>query len=132
MSNVEIVRGLYRSFAERDIDSVRRALDESVDWGQPEALPWGGHYRGPDEVLQFFAAVAEHIDGLAVEVDEYVDGGEVVVALGWASGRSTQSGNPFRVRLAHAWKFRDRRVTWFYNYVDTAAMAAAIGVGGSA
>ncbi len=52
-----------------------------------------------------------------------------VVALGWVYGVARRSQAPFRVRLAHVWKLRDGKVVWFFNYVDTAALLAAIGLG---
>jgi ketosteroid isomerase-like protein len=55
-----------------------------------------------------------------VDSDEYLDADSSVV------GRSDV---PFAVRLAHVWKVRDGKIVWFYNYVDTAALLAAIGEG---
>jgi ketosteroid isomerase-like protein len=90
-------------------------------------LPWGGWYRGPQEVLGFLGSVGEHVDDLGVEVDEYLDCGASVVALGRVRGRSRATGEEIAVGLAHVWRLREGRVVWFYNYVDTAALLAALG-----
>ncbi len=127
MPNVEIVQRLYSAFISRDIDTVLLSLDPAVEWGQPQVLPWGGLYRGPQQVLDFFGKVSEYVDGLRVEVEEYVPANTTVVALGWVAGVARRTGAPFRVRLAHVWKLREGKVVWFYNYVDTAALLVAIG-----
>ncbi len=129
LPNVEIVQHLYDAFISRDIDTVLRLLDPAVEWGQPEVLPWGRLYRGPQQVLDFFGKVNEHVDGLRVDVEEYVAVNATVAALGWVSGVARRTRAPFRVRLAHVWNGGDGKVVWFYNYVDTAALLAAIGPG---
>ena len=129
MSDVEIVKQLYEAFTNRDVRTVLRFLDESVEWGQPDTLPWGGLYQGPQQVLDFFNRVSDHIDQLTVEVDEYLEANGSVVVLGWVLGASRHTPARFRVRLAHVWKLRDDKVVWFFNYVDTAALLAALGPG---
>jgi ketosteroid isomerase-like protein len=129
VSNVEVVRRAYEAMTNRDVDTVITLLDPHVEWGQPEALPWGGTYRGPQEVLEFFGKVNEYIEGLRVDSDEYLDADSSVVVLGWVRGTARRSDVPFAVRLAHVWKVRDGKIVWFYNYVDTAALLAAIGEG---
>lgn len=126
MSNVETVRRCYVAMANRDAATVLELLDEAVEWRQPESLPWGGTYRGPQEVLDFFTKVNEHIEGLRVDVDEYLDAGASVVALGWVRGVSRSTGQPVAVRLAHVWKLAEGKVVWFYNFVDTAALMNAL------
>lgn len=127
MSNIEVVRRAYEAFTNRDVDTVLVLLDPQVVWGQPEALPWGGTYRGPQEVLEFFGRVNEHIEGIWVDGEEYLEADSTVVVLGWVRGTARRTGMPFAVRLAHVWKLRNGKISWFYNFVDTAALLAAIG-----
>jgi ketosteroid isomerase-like protein len=89
------------------------------------AAPIGDHRK----CSKFFGKVNEHIEGLRVDSDEYLDADSSVVVLGWVRGTARRSGVPFAVRLAHVWKVRDGKIVWFYNFVDTAALLAAIGEG---
>ena len=57
MSNVET-----EAMAGRDVATVLTLLDDGVEWRQPDSLPWGGTYRGPQEVLAFFAKVNDYIE----------------------------------------------------------------------
>jgi ketosteroid isomerase-like protein len=129
MSNVDIVRRAYEAMTNRDVETVIILLDPQVEWGQPEALPWGGTYRGPQEVLEFFGKVNEYIEGLRVDSDEYLDAGSSIVVLGRVRGTARRSGVRFAVRLAHVWRVREGKIVWFYNFADTAALLAAIGEG---
>lgn len=77
-------------------------------------------------MLEFFAKVNQHIQGLQVDVEEYLDAGASVVALGWVRGVVRSTGQPLAVRLAHVWKLAGGKVVWFYNFVDTAALLGAL------
>jgi ketosteroid isomerase-like protein len=50
-----------------------------------------------------------------------------VVVLGRFHGRSRATGREFAVELCHVWRVVDGRITWFRNYVDTAALLRALG-----
>jgi uncharacterized protein len=126
VSNVETVRRCSVAMANRDAATVLELLNDGVEWHQPEPLPWGGTYRGPQEVLEFFAKVNQHIQGLQVDVEEYLDAGTNVVALVWVRGVVRSTGQPLAVRLAHVWKLADGKVVWFSNFVDTAALLGAL------
>jgi ketosteroid isomerase-like protein len=80
-------------------------------------------------VLEFFGKVNEYIEGLRVDSDEYLDAGSSIVVLGRVRGTARRSGVRFAVRLAHVWRVREGKIVWFYNFVDTAALLAAIGEG---
>ena len=53
-------------------------------------------------------------DDFRFEVDELIDSGEHVVAVGTARG-SGASGLHFALRFAHLWRFRDDKVVWVYD-----------------
>lgn len=76
--------------------------------------------------MHFFGKVNQYVEGLRVDTEEYLEADGNVVALGWVRGVARRTGASFSVRLAHAWKLRDGKVVWFYNFVHTAALLAAI------
>ena len=112
--------------AGRDVATVLTLLDDGVEWRQADSLSWGRTYRGPQEVLAFFAKVNDYIEGLGVDVDEYLDAGDIVVALASVRGVARSTGEALNVRLAHVWKLAGGKVVWFYNFVDTAALLSAV------
>ncbi len=125
-ANVDLVRATYDALARRDLEAAQAAFDVDAEWGQPEVLPWGGLYRGPEGLARFFSKLGEHVEGGRVEIDEALDAGDHVVVLGHFHARARRSGREFRVRLSHVWKLTSGRVVWFYNYVDTAALLRAL------
>jgi ketosteroid isomerase-like protein len=126
-SGAAIVSGVYGAFARRDLHAALALFHAEADWIQPEALPWGGVYQGPNEIARFFSRLGEHVEGGRVEADHTLEAGEHVVVLGRFRGRSRATGREFAVELCHVWRVVDGRITWFRNYVDTAALLRALG-----
>jgi ketosteroid isomerase-like protein len=123
-SNVETLKGAYEAFKAGDVPGVMAALDPAVEWHVPGVVPHGGEFRGHDGAGQFFAGIGEKWDGLDVEVDDIVAGGERVVVIGRASGRLRSAGEDVGYGFVHAWTMRDGRAARFDEYVDPAALLA--------
>ena len=91
MNNLELVKTLYETFALGDIFSVLEQLDENIEWTQAEGHPYGGVYTGHKEIMnKVFKKLATEWDVYRVEVDEYLDAGDRIVALGSYSGTYKQ------------------------------------------
>lgn len=66
--NVSAVRIAYDAMSQGDPD-VFGMFAEQMEFHEPESLPWGGIYHGPDGMGKLFAALAEHWDDLRLEVE---------------------------------------------------------------
>lgn len=125
--NVETIRGLYDSFSKGDIPTVLAGLDADIAWTEAEGFPYAGTYHGPESVLEnVFARLGSEWDGFHAEPEEFVDGGETVVALGTYSGAFKETGKSFRAAFAHVWDLRDGKVVRFRQYTDTAKVREAL------
>lgn len=85
MTNADLVRGVYESFAAGDVDAVLGAMSPDIVWTEAENFPYadGNPYVGPQAVLEgVFARCNGEWDGFGVEVEEILDAGDTVVALG--------------------------------------------------
>jgi ketosteroid isomerase-like protein len=71
-------------------------------------VPWGGVFRGKEEVGSFFASLPEHLDELNVEPHEFYD-----------------AGQPFETRFAMVWTMRDGKAVAFKEYTDMVPIAKA-------
>jgi ketosteroid isomerase-like protein len=58
--------------------------------------------------------------------DEFVDGGDTVVALGKYSGTYKRTGKSFQANFAHVWKMSDGKAIRFVQYVDTLVVQRAL------
>ena len=122
--DVDTIRTAYDAFARGDMDGVMAALADDVDWDSPATLPWGGRFRGKEEVGRFFAGLFAHLEELNAEPQEFLDAGDHVVVLGRHRGR-LKGGSDFEAAWAMVWRMRDGKAETFREMVDTAAIVAS-------
>lgn len=125
--NVATIRSIYEAFARGDVPYILDQLDLEVEWDAPSSVPFSkGLHRGPGEVAQFFAGIAEHVSEPSVEMHEFLSTGDRVIALGRFRGRGTRSGVTFEAPEAHIWRLSGERVVEMKTYADTAAIVRAL------
>lgn len=128
--NVELIRGIYSAFSAGNIPAVLAAFDPGIVWNEAEHFPYsdGNPYVGPQAVLQgVFARCGGEWDGFAVSVEELLDAGETIVALGRYHGTFKATGRVQSTQMAHVWRIRDGKVVRFQQYADTLHVARVIG-----
>jgi uncharacterized protein len=125
--NVATIRSIYEAFARGDIPHILGQLDQEVEWHAPTTVPFSkGLHRGPDEVGQFFAGIAQHVAEPSVETYEFLPSGDRVVVLACFRGRGLESGVLFEAPEAHVWKLAGGKVVEERSYADTAAIVEAL------
>ena len=91
-------------------------------------FPWGGKYKGHEEVRYFFSKLTETIDPM-VDPDQFIDDEEgYVVAVGHTRGSVRATRREFEVPAVHVWTIREGRAVKFKAYIDTFQMRVALGV----
>ncbi len=127
MSNLNAVQNLYAAFAQGDVPSVLGFLSPDIAWTEAEGFPYGGTYHGPQAVLEgVFMRLGAEWDGFAAVPDEYIDGGDSVVAMGKYSGTYKATGKSFQANFAHVWKIQDGKAIRFVQYADTLLVNRAL------
>jgi ketosteroid isomerase-like protein len=127
LTNVDSVKQVYQAFAENDIFRVLGFLNSEIDWTEAEGFPYGGTYHGPKAVLEgVFMRLGAEWNGFAAVPDEFIDGGDTVVALGKYSGTYKATGKSFAANFAHVWKIQDGKAVRFVQYVDTLLVHRAL------
>ena len=129
-STVAVVRGIYDAFAAGDIPAVLGAMSPEIVWMEAENFPYadGNPYIGPQAVLEgVFARCGGEWDGFAVSIDELIDGGDTVVALGRYLGKYKATGRSQNTQLVHVWRVADRKIVRFQQFADTLGVARVIG-----
>lgn len=126
-TNVQLIEQLYDAFGRGDIGAVLGAFDSDIEWISSEGAPYPGTFHGPDAVLQnVFMRIGSEWDGFRVDMTEFVDGGDTVVALGRYSGTYRATGKPMSAGVAHVWTLRAGRIVRYLQYADTRKMAEAL------
>ena len=113
--NTDVVSGAYESFGRGDIPGVVETVDERVQWDSTETLPQGGSYSGPDGVVKFFEAVAGAWDGLEVEIEDLLESGDKVVAVGRGQGELKGAGAA-AYGFVHVFTLSDGKIVRFREY----------------
>ena len=120
MHSVDVVRSLYRAVARKDAEALRALLHPEVEWIQCEGFPGGAHRRGAEEVIEkVFGGLRSVWDDFEADVEEYLDAGDNVVALGRYKGVHVETRRSMTVVFAHAYDILDGRVVRFRQYTDT-------------
>jgi uncharacterized protein len=129
-SNVEATKKGYECFQRGDIPSlIRDLLDDNCIWispGPKDKLPWAGTFKGKHEIANFFAQVGQNLEFSEFAPREMIEQGETVVVLGTLAGRAKKSGKAVKNEWAHVFKFRQGKVVFFQEYIDTAADVLAM------
>ncbi len=126
--NAQTVKEIYAAFGRGDVPAILDTLAGGFEWhhhGPPDIVPWARSRHTRDEVADFFKVLADNLEVLAFEPQEYVAQGDKVVALGVFRARVKSTGRPFEYRWAMEWTFRDDKVVQYRAYDDTAAIVAA-------
>lgn len=125
-SNVETVKGMYESFAEGDIEAVTATWASDIELTEPEGFVGSGTFYGPDEIIEnVFAVMANDWEGVSVVPEQFVDGGDTVVALITWSGTYTKTGKSVAFPGAHVFEFDDGKIARWRSYGDSALFNAA-------
>ena len=128
-ANVAVIDGIYKAFAAGDVPGVLGAMDPGIVWNEANNFPYadGNPYVGPMAVAEgVFARCGSEWDGFGVEIDELIDAGETVVALGHYGGTYKATGRPQRTQMAHVWRLRGGKAVQFQQYADTLHVAQVI------
>ena len=126
--NVQLVQQAYAAFSKADIDGVLRTLADDVDWfipGPTGIIPFAGKRHGPQEVAEFFSALAAAQTAERFEPLEFLASDDKVVVLGAQRWRVNATGVTYEDEWAHVFMVENGRITKFKEYHDTAAEAAA-------
>jgi uncharacterized protein len=128
--NVQLVQQAYDAFKKGDISGVLGTLSENVDWfipGPEEVIRFAGRRRGPQQVAEFFSALAETQTAEMFEPRDFMASQDKVVVLGTQRWRVNSTGITYEDEWAHVFTIENGRITKFQEYHDTAAEAAAQG-----
>lgn len=128
--NVILIQGIYEGFASGDIPAVLKRLSPDVVWNEAENFPYADKnpYVGHDAIVKgVFARLGGEWNGFAVVVEDILDAGDTIVALGRYHGAHKQTGKEIRAQFAHVWNVADGKAVRFQQYTDTLQVARAIG-----
>lgn len=127
MSNADVIREHYAASDRGDLAGMLAPLAPDAAWTEMAGFPYAGTYHGPDGVRDgVFARIGAEWDGYRFDLEELVDGGDVVVGIGTYSGVYKATGKSMTARVAHVWRLRDGVVVAFEQFADTHLVSEAM------
>lgn len=127
---LSIVQQGFQAVAAKDADGVIAMLSEDVEWVSPDPtrrLPWGGTYRGRDDVARWIRLLVDALDDFTLVPRQFIVEEDTVVVLGRERARISATGRAYETDFAHVIRVKDGRIASFRGFHDTAAVLAAAG-----
>ena len=128
--NLAVVRGIYDAFAVGDVPAVLGAMAPDIVWNEAEDFPYSDRnpYVGPQAILEgVFMRIGAEWDGFGVNVEELLDAGDTIVAIGRYSGTFNTTGKSQNPQFVHVWRVTDGKAARFQQYTNTLHVARVIG-----
>jgi len=129
MSNIAPVRALYAAFAKGDMAAALATMADDIVWNEAENYPYADRnpYLGPQAVLHgVFARIGADWENFTAVSDEFIDGGDTIVSLGYYGGTFKATGKPMRAQFAHVVRVKNGKIAGFQQYADTLGTARAM------
>lgn len=125
---IEIAQSMYRAFARGDVAALlaRFHPEARLIVHAPDTIPYGGTRQGLREIERWFGELGSTVSIEQLEAETMISSGDEVAVRGIESGRSTATGRRYQSGFVHFWKIRDGLVVRLDDFIDSAAVAAAV------
>jgi len=126
LTPIQTVRDFYNSLAPGRRAELMEILDPHVEVELPEGFPGGGGiFRGLKAYIEDFVYVFYGMFDVELPVDEYLEAGDTVVAIGRIKGTAVTTGIPVDASFVHIWTVHQGHLVRGRMYGDTAVLCAA-------
>lgn len=117
---------MYEAFGARDEPRLRTLIHDDVEWNQCDGFPGGARRRGLEAVIAaVFAKNRATWLGFEAKVEELLECGDRVVALGHYAGTHGETGKPMHAVFAHVYRIHQGQIIRYDQIADTWPMIAA-------
>lgn len=128
MSNISLIKEMYDTIAQADMQKFKSLLTDDIDWlsvGSPQDFPFAGHKNGSQAVVESFQVVETLVEMLDFTQYEFIALGETVVVLGSEKVRVKATGKEWYTDWVHIYTIENGKIARQREFFDTAAIAAA-------
>lgn len=126
-SKLNIIADHYAASARQDMAAMMADMALDVQWTEMAGFPCAGTWVGPEQVIEnVFKALGASWSSYRFDLQELIDGGDRVVALGTYHGTYGKTGKSMQARVAHVWRLQDGKIVQFEQFTDTLLVARAM------
>lgn len=124
--NYRTVESLYNAYAEGNLESFYKDLSPDLVWIECDGFPTPGVFRNKEEVTDnVFRVLERDWSSWQYELEQLIDAGDSVVAVGSYQGTHGSTAKSFNARAAHVWQLVDGKIVRFEQFADTHPMQSA-------
>lgn len=125
--NVDRAKQAYEAFSNGDVQAATENWAADIVWqGGGQDLPGGGEHQGKDAALEVLGKAVGAWDEFVLHMDEFVDGGDTVVALGHTHVK--KGGKEAQLPVVHILRFEGEELKRLQILTDTHEAAKVLGV----
>ena len=128
--NVNVIDGLYQSFAKGDVPNVLAVMDANIVWNEAENFLYADRnpYIGPEAVLNgVFARIGEEWEYWNLNDIQLHDmSNNMVLATLRYDAKHKVTGKVIDSQTAHLWTLQDGKIVAFQQFTDTKQAAEAV------
>ena len=125
--NLEIVRGIYDSWAGGDFRAGTELFDPWVVLVLRPEFPDAGAYLGPDGIRRYMRGFLEGWDQAMIEGEEFIAAGDSVVVRVHQQASGQKSGIPVDMRYFQVWTLRGGAVIRIESIKEREEALEAVG-----
>lgn len=126
-TGVAIVSAFFAAFGVGDIPKAMALLSPEVRWTlHATDVPWGGTFKGPEGVGQFFTKFGADAEPIEMTPKSMSEADGLVYVRGIERSKVKATGKEYSVEWVHVISTADGKITTFDEYLDSAAIAAAL------
>jgi ketosteroid isomerase-like protein len=126
--NIQAVRRLYGAFNERGLAGLYDHWDPDIEWHDVAELPDADVHRGRDAAARAFQHYLDIGGDFKVEVDEFIEAGDEVVAIWRYRAQGAGSGVPLDQEIGHVWLVKDQRLVRLRQFLSREKALEAAGL----
>lgn len=127
--NIEIVRKTYEAVqGGGNLDAFFADFSDDIVLHEPPSLPYGGEYAGRKMIEFGLAAIMGSFDNFAMQVHNFMGGGEYVAVHASITGQGKITKKTFAMPYIELWRLQNGKITEIkLFYYDTARILECYG-----
>ena len=125
--NADNAKQAYEKFSNGDVQGATENWADDIEWdGGGQDLPGGGVHQGKDAALDVLGKAVGAWDEFSLHMDEFVEDGDTVVALGHSHVK--KGDKEAKLPVVHILRFDGGKVKRFQILTDTYQAAQLLGI----
>lgn len=120
MTNLDIIKELYRCFREKDYPAFLAICQPELEWIQNKGFPGGAvHYGASNVVEAVFKSFNNEWRDWRFDIEEYIDAGDSIIVIGKYTGQHRTTDKALSAPAAHVYDLENGKVRRFRQFTDT-------------